>query len=243
MMCRSLHRTAFPCRGRGGWRLRRLVLGTAGVVCAVAEASAQGRVGGRITILERDGGRTSDLANAVLYLEPLDAPARGASAVTVPIAMESRQFVPRIRVVPVGSTVEFPNHDPFRHNVFSKSGPNEFDLGLYARGEARDAVLRRPGVYPIFCNIHAKMVAFAIAVQTPWFVQAESDGRFQIDGIPHGRYRLHAWHDRGGATTVEVNVADDGRPLVLQLDARGFKSVQHTNKFGQEYTTTGRDRY
>ena len=55
--------------------------------------------------------------------------------------MESREFVPRVRVVGVGSAVAFPNQDPFRHNVFSKSGPSEFDLGLYGRGETKEAVL------------------------------------------------------------------------------------------------------
>jgi plastocyanin len=216
----------------------------ASVMGSPSSADAQAMIRGQITVLERQGERTTDLANAVVFLAPIDGAARGGSPVTVPIAMETRQFVPRIRVVPVGSTIEFPNHDPFRHNVFSKSGPNEFDLGLYNRGQSRGATLRREGVFPIFCNIHARMVAFAVAVSTPYFAQAGADGRFEIAGVPPGRYRLHAWHDRAGTRDRTITVSAQGMAgVTVELDARGYKVVQHRNKFGQEYTTTGRDRY
>lgn len=246
---RFAFRVCPPGTALQGWRSSPLpywlsLALAAGVTWCPAAGWSQATVGGRITILEREGERTSDLANAVVYLAPTDREARAGSPVTVPIAMESRQFVPRIRVVPVGSTIEFPNHDPFRHNVFSKSGPNEFDLGLYGRGDSRGAPLRRAGVFPIFCNIHARMVAFAIAVPAPWFAQAEADGRFAIAGVPPGRYTLHAWHDRGGTSERLVTVPAEGiADLAIELDARGYEVVQHRNKFGQEYTTTGRDRY
>lgn len=245
-MVRMTWRTVRPAPLRVVFLLRRatgIALATVGMAGA-GSVCAQASVSGQIVILERGAGRTSDLSNAVVYLEPVGAAVAAAPPETVPIAMESRQFVPRIRVVPVGSTVEFPNHDPFRHNVFSKSGPNEFDLGLYGRGETRGATLRRPGLFPIFCNIHAKMVAFAIAVPTAYFTQAGSDGRFEIAGVPAGRYRLHAWHDRGGTHAREIVVgAGNAEPLAVQLDARGYKVVQHRNKFDQEYTSAGRDRY
>ena len=35
------------------------------------------------------------------------------------IEQRERQFAPRVMVVPVGSTVTFPNFDPVFHNVFS----------------------------------------------------------------------------------------------------------------------------
>lgn len=221
-----------------------VLVAAAGLAAVPAPAFAQGSVSGRITMLERDGERTTDLSNAVVFLEPAQGDARAGAPVSVSIAMESRQFVPRIRVVPVGSTIEFPNHDPFRHNVFSKSGPNEFDLGLYGRGDSRRATLRRAGVFPIFCNIHARMVAFAVSVPTTYFAQAGADGTFEIAGVPAGRYTLHAWHDRGGSRAQPVTVPAQGLPTVgIELDARGYEVVQHKNKFGQEYTSTGRDRY
>jgi plastocyanin len=223
---------------------------TAGVLASamaltapVRHAGAQGAVSGQVSITERPGTRTTDLADAVVWLEPKGG---GGTAVhsRAQIVMESREFVPRVRVVSTGSAVGFPNQDPFRHNVFSKSGPSEFDLGLYGRGDSKDARVERAGVYPVFCNIHAKMVAFIVAVPTPYVAQPNPDGRFTIGAVPAGTYTLHAWHDRGGERSSDVTIAADGRSdVTVQLDASGYRPTPHKNKFGQEYTNTGRDRY
>ena len=209
-----------------------------------AALGAQGSVTGQLAILERPGARTTDLANAVVWLEPAGG-SRNLTPSAAQIQMESRTFVPKVRVVPAGSTVEFPNQDPFRHNVFSKAGPRDFDLGLYTRGESRGTRFERAGVYPIFCNIHARMVAFVVAVPSPWVTRPSASGSFSLAGVPPGTYTLRAWHDRGGTLAREVVVdgAASPTPLALQLDARGWRFVQHRNKFGQEYAAEGRDRY
>lgn len=219
-----------------------VMIGATMVALPLELATAQAAVAGQLSILERPGARTTDLAGAVVWL---DARGVAASAATRgQIVMESRQYVPRVRIVPAGSAVAFPNQDPFRHNVFSKAGPSEFDLGLYARGETKEARVERPGVYPVFCNIHAQMVAFIVAVPTPYVVQPSPDGRFSIAGVPAGTYTLHAWHDRAGDQTREIRVGAEGLADVnVQLDARGYRFVQHKNKFGQEYAKAGRDRY
>ena len=79
-----------------------------------------------------------------------DRPSSGWTAAAVPvrspvraeIGTADKQFSPHVLVVPVGSTVAFPNHDPFNHNVFSLSEENPFDLGLYGRGETRCGAVR-----------------------------------------------------------------------------------------------------
>ena len=226
--------------------VRSLALALAIASSAVAApARAQGEVRGRVAIVERPGTRTTDLANAVVWLEPADgAPVSGGADGRGQIAMESRTFVPRVQVVRVGGSVEFPNHDPFRHNVFSKSGPGEFDLGLYGRGDSRAMTANRPGIYPIFCNIHSRMVAHVVAVATPYVARAASDGGFAIAGVPPGRYTLRAWHERGGTQSGALEVPSSGiTGVALSLDARGYRPVPHRNKFGQEYAPAGRDRY
>ncbi len=208
-------------------------------------AAAQVTVAGRVSVLERDGKRTTDLENAVLWLEPLDGRAPGAAPATTEIVMESRRYRPTVRLVAPGSAVRFPNYDPFRHNVFSDAGPSRFDLGLFGRGETRDARFTAPGVYPIFCNIHSKMVSFVVAVASPWRAQAGADGTFQIPEVPAGRYRLHAWHDRGGMHEREIEVAATGGRVQadVELDARGWRNVAHKNKHGRDYPPETRDRY
>jgi plastocyanin len=213
-----------------------------GLMAGSIAAHAQSTVSGQVAVLEVPGAKANDLANAVIWLE--SASSSAAPVGDTPIVMESRTFTPRVRVVSAGGSVAFPNHDPFRHNVFSKSGPGEFDLGLYARGETRQAKISKPGVYPIFCNIHARMVAFIVAVRTAHVTQAGADGRFSISDVPAGNYTLRVWHDRGGSTKQDVNVGAEGLAgLTLQLDARNYRYVQHKNKFGQDYPPDGRDRY
>ncbi len=198
---------------------------------------------GQLAILEKAGVRTSDLASAVVWLESPAAP--GASArEPATIVMEGKQFMPRVQVVGVGGVVEYPNHDPFRHNVFSKAGPAEFDLGLYARGDSKRMQFDRAGIYPIFCNIHAKMVAYVLSVPSAHVVRPAADGRFSFAGVPPGAYTLKVWHERGGLVSRPVTVPGDSAGLLtMQLDARSYQFVQHRNKFGANYTTSGSERY
>jgi plastocyanin len=230
-------------------RLRLRPAAAAWLAAAVAAVpargvAAQGTVSGRITVLEREGSRTTDLDNAVVWLEPAGGNGTGAAPSAPQIVMESRTFRPAVRVVTPGSTVPFPNYDPFRHNVFSNTGPGAFDLGLYGRGEVRSARIDRPGIYSIFCNIHARMVAYVVAVPAPWYAQAGADGRFEIPRVPAGRYRLRAWHDRAGEHAQDVTVGEGGATVVdVALDARGWRPRPHKNKFGQEYPPESRDRY
>jgi hypothetical protein len=159
--------------------------------------------------------------------------------------MRGREFVPHVRAVLAGSSVAFPNEDPFSHNVFSNVELGPFDLGLYRRGATRVASFPRPGVYPIYCNIHSKMVSFVVAVPGALVAQPDSDGRFVLRRVPAGRYLLHAWHERGRDEVVqEIVVPASGvENLLLGIDARAYVAAPHLNKFGRPYIVMRADRY
>ena len=206
------------------------------------DALAQ-RVAGRIAILEKDNKPSPDLGAAVLYLEGT-GPA--AAPDTLDVVINDKVYVPRVLVAPAGSTVRFPNHDPFNHNVFSVSEPNPFDLGLYGRGETRAQVFARPGLVRVYCNVHPRMVAYLVLMANRFYAQPGSDGTFAIDGVPPGRYRLHVWHERIAAEIVkEITVPAAGvSDLQISLNARFYRWQAHKNKHGREYpTNAGRERY
>jgi len=200
-----------------------------------------GEVRGRIAILERDRKPSPDLAAAVVYLDG------GAPALPAPfdVTTSNKEFVPRVVVAPLGSTVRFPNHDPFNHNVFSVSDPNQFDLGLYGRGDARGHTFTSAGVVRVFCNIHPRMAAFVIVLPTRAFAQPTADGAFTIENVPPGRYTLHVWHERSPQVAQDITVGRNGvSDLAIELDARGFRWLAHKNKYGKDYpTNAGRERY
>lgn len=203
-------------------------------------------VSGQVTIHERQGDVTEDIQNVVVYLEPVGPSASRAPRLTTiktSIALQSRQFSPRVRVITEGSKVEFPNQDPFNHNVFSKMNGG-FDTGVYGRGKTKSQTFQEAGIYPIYCNVHPRMTAFVVTLATPYFTQAGADGRFTLENVPPGRYTMNVWHDRTSLVTQDITVAATGLANQrVELDARGYKYVQHKNKLGKDYTNAAGDRY
>jgi hypothetical protein len=58
------------------------------------------------------------------------------------MAQHNKQFEPHLLVVQAGTLVDFPNRDPFFHNVFSLFNGKRFDLGLYEAGRDKFGALR-----------------------------------------------------------------------------------------------------
>ena len=198
----------------------------------LAGPAAAGTLSGSVSLVEKNG-KAGDPSDAVVYLEGAKAKAKPAAAT---VSMKGKQFIPRVTVVPVGSTVSFPNDDPIFHNVFSLSSPNRFDLDLYKRPKSGAWTFASAGVVRVYCNIHPQMSAVVVVVDTPHFARPDKEGRFTIDDVPAGRYTLRAWHERGGEATQPVEIgAQAGDPLAIHLDASKFKRQQHTNKHGKPY--------
>ena len=216
-----------------------LTAGLTGGPLSGQTAPVKTTVSGRLTVLDRGNRPATDVGQSVIWLEA-SGPARITPARSETFT-EGKQFLPRVSVVPVGSTMAFPNHDPFNHNVFSLSPEARFDLGLYGRGESKSAPFTRAGIVRVYCNVHPQMSAIVVVRDNPFFARPGADGSFTLTEVPPGTYVLHAWHERGGETTRQVTVPATGlRNAALQLDARGYRFVQHLNKFGQPYTQQGR---
>jgi len=222
-------------------------------VCVPASGAAQSvSVTGRLVpnIEVAPGNTNADYSKAVVWLTPTDADTArvGPTPGHFEILQEDKQFLPRVQALPVGSTVDFPNLDPFFHNVFSLFEGKRFDLGLYEAGTSRSAQFDRPGISYIFCNIHPDMVAVIVAVETDLFGLTDTSGRFRIDGVPAGDYQLHVWHERmqpegdaGDAEVISVGRSDVTTPPV-KMETNDRVLEDHTNKFGLEYespTTSG----
>jgi len=201
-------------------------------------ASVSGEV-----LLMRKGALAPDHSGAVVWLEALDAKVH-AKPGSFQMNQKDKRFDPHVLAVPLGSTVAFPNLDPFFHNVFSLFDGRRFDLGLYEAGASRSVTFPREGVCYIFCNIHPEMSAVIVVVDTPYYAVTGPKGVFSIDGVPAGRYRLTVWHQRGkpvnaGEIPVEVQVPAGGLRLgTVHLAESGPLIPPHKNKYGKDYDTT-----
>jgi plastocyanin len=219
----------------------RFVSACAAIALVTASSAfAQASVSGQVNVVEKAGDIAEDLNHTVIYLEPANGVKGRPAPTNTSIALQARQFAPRVRIVTEGSKIEFPNQDPFKHNAFSKAPQGPFDTEMYGKNTTRDNVFKSAGVYPLYCNVHPKMTAFVVVVRTPYFTQADDDGKFTLGRIPAGTYKLHLWHDRGGEQVVDLVVPATGLAgLKYQLDASGYKYVQHKNKFGKDYQFNG----
>jgi plastocyanin len=135
------------------------------------------------------------LPGAVITARPLDGPARHAAPVRAVMDQINRAFAPDLLVIPVGSTVEFPNTDSVSHQIYSFSSAKRFQLPLY-RGKPYPPVhFEQPGVVTLGCNIHDDMLAYLVVTDAPFFGRTDSAGVWSAD-VPRGRYSVTLWHPR-----------------------------------------------
>ena len=150
------------------------------------------------------------LADAAVVLEPVAGYARGVLP-TVTIAQRDRELIPYMTVVQVGTAIEFPNQDPFKHHLYSFSPAKTFEIKLYAGKPEKPIVFDKPGAVALGCNIHDWMEAYVLVVETPYFAKTDARGRARIARVPPGSYRLRWWHPRQKqelpARVIEIGAA------------------------------------
>jgi plastocyanin len=229
---------------------RRSLLLAACTIAGIAVATAGGGAAGDRTAAARSGhrlegrlellhhgrparGRDLDLRHAAVWYEPeaREAPPRPVSAAMTTV---HKQFDPQFLVVPVGSTVTFPNGDPILHNVFSVSGRNAFDLGLVGAGKGKSATFGEAGLVRVFCNVHHGMFAHIVVVGSSHYAVPDAAGRFVLEGLPAGPGRLRFWHERGDEGEEAISIPPPAQ-VVLRVEVTKPRVPEHKNKFGRSY--------
>jgi plastocyanin len=232
----------------GRFCLSSILIGLIVLVTAESQATAltppqRVRVTGRVELLNskvKRNGRV-DARGVVVWLEPLDGGGVRGVRGRQKIIQTGKRFIPHVLVVERGAEVDFPNLDPFFHNVFSLYEGKRFDLGLYASGETRPVLFNRAGVSYIFCNIHPQMSAIVVTLDTPYFTLTDQEGAFTISEVPEGRYQLRVWHERTSEPQLQAQsrvVRLGGASFdagVMQLSEAGYLPRPHQNKHGESY--------
>ncbi len=196
-------------------------------------------VTGRVRIASKKGA-VKDASGVVVWLTPRSGVVPPLPSKQYRLVQQDKHFEPHLLIVPVGANVEFPNRDPFFHNVFSVYEGTPFDLGLYESGSSKLVRFNRPGPSYIFCNIHPEMSAVILALKTPYFAMTNARGEYAID-VPPGDFELGVWYERTRAdelkalsrhTTVAAGSAELGP---IDLTESPSLAEGHKNKYGQSY--------
>jgi plastocyanin len=183
-------------------------------------ADGAGVIKGRIMI----NGQPA--AGAVVSVEGLPKDAvKAQTALIKPqkkvMDQQNRKFIPTVLAVRVGETVEFPNHeDNVWHNVYSKGGANDFDLGLYPPNKSRSKKFENPGVSRILCSAHPDMEAFIVVKDHAFFSTSDNRGNYQINNVPLGKLRVEIWYPNLGVKSEPVPLVRDGEVFELNVDLK-----------------------
>jgi len=195
----------------------------------------------KVTVQRNPSGyKSAGDSNVVVWLTPVGSPPPPAPVIHPHLVQKNKRFEPHLLVVPVGTVVEFPNQDPFFHNVFSLYKGKRFDLGLYEAGSSRSVRFDRPGVSFIFCNIHPEMSAAVVALETPYYGVSNHEGRVTIPNVPPGRYRLEVWYELSSPEalarlTRQISIPAEAPITKLEVSEVIGASVPHKNKYGEDY--------
>lgn len=200
-----------------------------------AHAQPAGRVAGTVTVTEAKGGAAAG-AEVIVYVVGFTEP---PAKTTATIKQRGRRFVPDLVAITAGDRVEFPNNDPFLHNVFSQSPARKFDLGSFKRGDAKDKEFPAPGVVDVYCNIHPEMAATILVLPNRRHTRAAADGTFVLDGVPPGTWTVFAYTRRAlKPARAKVTVTAGAEARVSLAVVRGAET-EHLNKYGTKYTGSG----
>jgi plastocyanin len=147
-------------------------------------------------------------SHVVVYLEGANLPSR---VITATMEQKNRRFIPDLVVIPVGSTVSFPNLDEIFHNVFSLSKARSFDLGNYPMNKTKLVTFSKAGVVFVNCHLHPNMAAAIVVSPNQWSTKADGNGKFVLPQVPPGKYTIVAWHKTAGYFRQEITVTEKGK--------------------------------
>jgi hypothetical protein len=135
----------------------------------------------------------------------------------------NRMFMPEVMVVPVGSSVSFPNSDSVNHQIYSFSAAKRFQLPLY-RGKPYPPVLfDQTGIVILGCNIHDWMIGYIDVTDAPFYGTTDAQGAWSAQ-LPAGRYQITVWHPRMREQTQTLI-----RELTIDARDRASLTLQLTN--------------
>jgi len=192
----------------------RCASAAAAAILACATSAQAGPLS--VTAFQRDG---KALTGAVVTVEAESPSVPAPQAIHATMDQVDLSFVPDVLVVPVNSTVQFPNSDAISHQVYSFSSARRFQLPLY-RGKPYPPVsFDQAGIVTLGCNIHDNMLAYIVVTKANYFGRTDANGKWTLPNLPAGKFRLRLWHPLLNETADIERLVDGvtGNTLEIRL--------------------------
>lgn len=213
----AAHRAHHPRRHRVARRTHR-----APALAHKAAPSPVRALTGSVTLVAGNGQSVSaaDYRHTVVYFVPAsghDAPTPGQYTVYT----HHRDFDPDWLAIPQGSTVTFTNLDQVKHNVFSVTPGDSFDLGYQSAQQSETHRFDHPGMVLISCHVHRYMRGNVLVIPSRYVTTVSSTGQFKLSGVPDAPGRLYFWNPRarGDAQSVTPPYRPVSQRLVIDRPA------------------------
>ncbi len=196
------------------------------VLLALAAWAAGAGAAALVVKVTRPDGRP--VAGAVVLLHGPPG-SKAPLPATFIVDQVNQTFTPDLIVIPVGSTVTFPNSDKVSHQVYSFSPSKRFQLPLYRGTPYPPVAFVNAGIVTLGCNIHDDMIAYLVVTDAGWFGRTAQDGSWSASNLPAGNFRVEVWHPRMREATDLIE-----RPLRLEAAPTGRVDVQLTRSLRPE---------
>jgi len=135
-----------------------------------------------------------------------------------PVVMDQNGCIyqPHVFGMQEGQTFKVLNSDGVLHNVHALPKANEqFNMAMPPTRKEAEHVFSKPeDPFPIKCDVHPWMTAYAIVTDNPFYFVTKEDGKYTISNLPAGTYEIEAWHEKLGKKTEKVTVGDNDTKTV-----------------------------
>jgi hypothetical protein len=155
------------------------------------------------------------LRDVVVRIKNGSAGKHTAPANPVVLDQQDCMYTPRVVGIVAGQKLVVKNSDNTFHNVWGQvankdlfnkpQAPKAADLTLDpSSAKAGDVV-------ELKCGVHGWMHAYVVVQDHPYFAVTTADGKFEIKGLPQGKYTLEAWHPTLGSKSMQIEIGKNKR--------------------------------
>ena len=147
---------------------------------------------------------------------------------TVTMDQVNFQFTPETLAIRVGDSVRFTNSDKEVHSVRTSDTLNRFNITVPKGKEYVQRFPRGASFRPVVlgCAFHGAMRAWIYVFDHPYYALTKSDGKFELPGMPPGKYTLRMAHPAGKLKwEKEVTVvAGEATELTIEVSPDDLES-------------------